>query len=118
MPSDTLNRYAPGGDIFADIEARYGRAAAEQVATAAESGESGAVAEALAQIRFGAERSESTLGEFGRLIATDPFGAPLASLNTGLGNVFGSFIRGVVTNPWVLAAVALAVYLWWKGRTR
>lgn len=109
-----MNRYAPGGDIYETISAQYGRAAADRVWKAQESGRSGAVAEALAEIRFGRPLDESTGSIFLEQITTDPFAAPLGSLNTGLGTVLGSAIKGLFKNPWVLLVLVVGgvIYFW------
>jgi hypothetical protein len=109
-----MNRYAPGGDIYEAIAAQHGRAAADRVWQAQESGRSGAVAEALAAIRFGAPLSESTLGILAGQLVTDPLGAPLDSANRAIGNLTWNTIKAFLRNPWVLLAVVvvLAVYFW------
>jgi hypothetical protein len=100
--------------MFEELTARYGRAAAELVWRASESGDSGAVADAIAEVHKWPVRSESTWGLFGRQIVTDPFAVPLESANRGIGVVLGSAIKGLFKNPWVLLVVVLvlAVWLW------
>jgi len=109
MTNATIQRYQPGGDIYAQLEAQWGRPGALTVAQAALTGDRAAITEALAQLKSGDPRDESTARLFWSQITTDPFDAPLSSLNSGLG-VFGrSAIIGVLRNPWVLLALAAVV---------
>jgi hypothetical protein len=110
-----MNRYAPGGDLYEALAEKYGRVAADRVWQASESGDSGAIAEAIAQAQnYYAPRDTSTGSIFVEQVTTDPFAAPLGSLNTGLGTVLGSALKGLFKNPWVLLAVVvvLALYFW------
>src|SRR5256885_9618262 len=109
-----MNRYAPGGDIYQTIAVQYGSAAADRVQQAYESGRSGAVAEVLAELRFGQPSDTSTASIFWKQIITDPFAAPLETANRGIGTVLGSAIKGLFNNPWVLLLIALGltIYFW------
>jgi hypothetical protein len=109
-----MNRYAPGGDLYEALAEKYGRAAADRVWQAQESGRSGAVAEVLAELRYGKPLEESTGSLFWQQITTDPLAAPLASANAGLGTVLGSAIKGLFKNPWVLLVLVVggAIYFW------
>jgi hypothetical protein len=112
------DRYAPGGDIYEAVKAEHGAIAADRVWRAHQSGEPGAVAEVLAELRYGAERPTSTAGILLNQLVTDPLGAPLDAANRGLGNIIGNTLAGIFRNPWVLGAIALGVWLWWKRRTK
>jgi hypothetical protein len=109
MTKAQIDRYQPGGDIYARLEAQYGRVGALSVAQSALSGDRTSITEALAQLKSGDPRDESTARQFWSQVTTDPFDAPLASLNSGLGTVFSSAIVGVFKNPWVLLALAAGV---------
>lgn len=109
MTKAQIQRYQPGGDIYAQLEAKWGRVGALAVAQAAASGDRTAITEALAQLKSGDPLDESTARIFWGQVTTDPFNAPLASLNSGLGTAFTSAIVGVLKNPWVLLALAGAV---------
>jgi hypothetical protein len=110
MTNDQIQRYQPGGDIYARLEAERGRTGACLVAQAALTGDRTAITEALAQLNSGDPRDDSTARLFWSQVTTDPFDAPLESLNSGLG-VFGrSAIVGVLRNPWVLLALAAVVF--------
>jgi hypothetical protein len=106
----TIARYQPGGDIYATLEDQYGRNAALLIAQAAQTGDRDSLNEAIAQVRHGAKLDDSTAKIFWQQITTDPFDAPLDSLNKGLGTVFKSAGLGVLKNPWVLLALALVVF--------
>lgn len=100
-------RYQPGGDIYAKLEAKYGTAGADRVAAADASGELGAVNEALTELKYGAPLNDSTTSIFFDQVTTDPLGAPLESANNQLANV----VKDIVKNPYVLAALALYLFL-------
>jgi hypothetical protein len=106
MDAATIQRYQPGGDIYASLAASYGTPGAQQVATAALTGDETQVNAALTQVKYGAPLNTSTAEIFGTQLATDPLGAPLADLNTALGNTFFSFLK----NPWVLITIAALVF--------
>lgn len=102
-----MNRYAPGGDLYAKIEQQYGTAAANRVYQASISDSGETIAHALGSIRAGnaADLPTSTAAIFTNQILTDPLAAPLESANNQIGNVFANLFK----NPWVLAVVVLAV---------
>ena len=111
-----MNRYAPGGDIYVELVSRYGEAAAERVHQASLSGNNQAIAEALGEIKVGPARDDSTASLFFKQITTDPFAAPLASANRGIGTILGSAIKGIFSNPWVLLIVgAIVVIQFWPA---
>ncbi len=121
MDQATIARYQPGGDIYPQLERQYGRHSALLIAQAAQTGDRDAVNEAFGRVRHGERLDESTARIFWHQITTDPFDAPLASLNRGLGTTFKSAILGVLKNPWVLLAVAGLVFyaiggFGWLGR--
>lgn len=116
MTQDLINRYQPGGDIYAALLAKYGKPGADAVAQAALSGDETQINAVLTQQMYGAPLETSTLKIFGSELATDPLGAPLSSLNTFLKNVVGSSIAGVLTNPWVLLlAGGVTIALIYRG---
>ncbi len=113
MSQDLINRYQPGGDIYAALESQYGKAGADSIAAAALSGDETQINSVLVQLKYGAPLETSTLKIFGSELATDPLGAPLSSLNGFLRTIVGSTLAGIVTNPWVLILVGggVAVYI-------
>lgn len=107
MTPDTLARYAPGGDIYADLQSQYSTDAANQVYAAAQTGDNnGEVAAALAQIRYGAPLDTSTADAFITQVTTNPLGATTSWLNTLFGNTFLSFLK----SPWVLLTGGLILF--------
>lgn len=110
MTSDQIQRYQPGGDIYAQLETQHGRPGALLVSQAALTGDRTAITEALARLRFGEPLDESTARIFWSQIRSDPFDAPLSSLNKGFGTVFKSAGLGLLKNPWVLVALAAVVF--------
>jgi hypothetical protein len=106
----TIQRYQPGGDLYAQYESLYGRNGALLIAQAALSGDRPTITDAIARADYGAALDDSTARLFWSQITTAPFDAPLSALNTGLGNTVGSFLRGVFSNPWVLLAAGLLVF--------
>lgn len=103
-------RYQPGGDIFQKIADQYGLEAANRVSVAAASGKQGAIADALAAVKHGPARNESTAAEFWNQLATDPFAAPLKSANNQLSKLSFNLLK----NPLVSLVIfgALAIYFW------
>lgn len=100
-------RYQPGGDIYQRLVDEYGRAGADKIAAADASGGTYAVNEALASVRSGPRLNESTFSIFTQQITTDPLAAPLAAADSQIGKA----VLNVFKNPWVLAALALYVFL-------
>ena len=110
--TDLAQRYAPGGDIYAANATAYGQEGAVRIWQAFLGGGKAAVPPVVAELKHGkATGSTSTLVEFGKLITTDPLGAPLESANRQLGLV----VWNVFKNPFVLLAVVLAVFFWMGG---
>lgn len=109
-----MDRYAPGGDIYQQLALEYGPAGADRIWRAHQTGQPQAVADVIAELKFGAPADTSTASLFFHQLATDPFGAPLETANKGIGNILGSALRGTFSNPWVLLVVvaAAAIYLW------
>lgn len=115
MNATLVQRYQPGGDIYARSVEKYGSEAAQRLASAARTGGDPAVFALLAELRSGPARNESTFSAFVDQITTDPFDAPLDSANKGIGTVLGSAVKGVFSNPWVLlVVVAVIVYVFRK----
>lgn len=110
MNKATIQRYQPGGDLYAQLEAQYGRNGALLIAQAATSGDRGRVTDAIERVRYGARLDDSTARLFWSQITTDPFEAPLASANAALGTIGTSAIIGLFKNPWVLLVVAALIF--------
>lgn len=106
--------YLPGGDIYLELESRYGRAGADLVAGYALRGDVEGLNQALSDLKPGgfspgtAVLPTNTIGIFGNQLLTDPLDAPLAGLNSQIGKA----VWNVLKNPFVLAIVAGVI--WWK----
>jgi hypothetical protein len=111
MIQDLINRYQPGGDIYASLLALYGSAGADSIAAAALSGDESQINAALTAVKYGAAKDTSTLDAFGNQLATNPLGAPIDSINTVLSNSF----LAVLKNPAVLFSIGLVIFLWLGG---
>lgn len=111
-----VDRYAPGGDIYAQLAAQYGPDAAQRVYSAAQTGDRSRVSEQLAAERGKpGNLDESTWSNFVGQITTDPLAAPLESVNNQLQNALASFWR----QPYVVGLVILAAvgaFLYFKKR--
>lgn len=110
MTPDTIQRYQPGGDIYANLESKYGRNGALLVAQAALTGDKFAVNDALSRVKFGERLDDSTASLFWKQITTDPLAAPLESANAAIGTIGKSAIFGVLKNPWVLLAIGVLIF--------
>jgi hypothetical protein len=107
-----VQRYQPGGDIYAKLEAKYGRNGALLVAQAARSGTDRVdISDAIARAEFGERLDDSTASIFLKQIATNPLGAPLDAANNALKNAALSFLK----NPWVLLTLAIALFVMLGG---
>ena len=109
------SRYQPGGDLYAEINTKFGNQAANAAAAAARVDDQGETLRfTLSNIRGGnytvgaANPRTSTAGLFFEQITTDPLAAPLEGLDNQLGNV----VLNLIKNPLVLALIVGAV--WWK----
>lgn len=111
LSDSTIQRYQPGGDIYVTLVGEYGASSADAIAQAALSGDSILVANAINMAKNGAPLDTSTLGIFADQIATDPLGAPLASLNNQFANSFSDLLK----NPFVLLFTALVLLFLLRG---
>jgi hypothetical protein len=113
MTPDLIQRYQPGGDIYASLLADYGRNGALLVSQAALSGDSRRVTEAIAQVRNGARLTESAAALFVKQITTDPLGAPLDAANRQLSALAGNTALAFLRNPMVLLVLAVIGFGVW-----
>ena len=105
-------RYAPGGDIYADNATKYGVDGAELIWRGYQrDGRQGAAIAAGNLASPGVGGSTSTLAIFAEQLVTDPLAAPLESAN----NQIGKAVWNVVKNPFVLLALGLVLFLWLGG---
>jgi hypothetical protein len=112
MDKATIARYQPGGDIFKSLVNTYGLSAANSLATAASTGDRGAINEAFAIVRGdGPLLDDSTTHIFLDQLATDPLSAPLGDANNLIGNSATAFLK----NPWVLFALIVGGFFWLGG---
>jgi hypothetical protein len=103
---ELAQRYAPGGDIYAANEARYGTAGADLINRGfIRDGRSGAAIAAGNLHTPTGGGSTSTAAIFLDQITTDPLAAPLESANKVIGNSVSSFLK----NPWVVALTLAAI---------
>ena len=107
MNQALINRYLPGGDIYAQLESQYGRNAALLASHAAKTGIRQNVTEALARIRNGERLDESTASILWGQLTTDPLGAPLDAANKQLSALAGNTALAFLRNPMVLLILAL-----------
>jgi len=105
MDKALIDRYQPGGDIYATLKAKYGDAGAAIVAIAAQSGDRAQVTDALARVKYGERLNESTLEIFLNQLATNPLDAPLDTLDDAVSKLFDS--KGV----WTLLLVGVAIVI-------
>jgi hypothetical protein len=125
----TLSRYAPGGDIYADIENRYGAAAANRVYAAAASDPTGAaLRETLSDIKTGfVETEENQRGmwdQLGYQLYHEPLNAPietaaevLTNAAKAAGNAAKKAAKAVAGNwgLWLIILGGLAVLFFYLG---
>jgi hypothetical protein len=107
MNSGLIARYQIGGDIYYSLTQRFGEAIAAQAAAHARNEDSAAITALLTRAKHGAPLNDSTADAFVDQIITDPFNAPAAGLNAQIGRLFANLF----SNPWLLAAAALALFL-------
>lgn len=103
MNKATIDRYQSGGDIYAALLSSYGRAGADQIALAAQSGDETQINRALVQVKFGQPLNTSTAAILADQLVTDPFKAPLESLNGITGRTFLDILK----SPYVIAAAVI-----------
>ena len=107
-----VQRYQPGGDIYAKLEARYGRNGALLVAQAARTApDLSYITAAIARVEFGERLDDSTASIFWKQITTDPLAAPLEGANKLLGKTFLSFFK----SPWVVLTIGIALFVMLGG---
>ncbi len=108
MDQNTVQRYQPGGDLYAKLVSQYGQASADAIAQAAATGDRTALANAIENARGIAANSgsTSTWSNFWSQITTDPLAAPLSGANNLIGNSFLSLLK----NPWVIAVIVIVLF--------
>jgi hypothetical protein len=112
MDQATINRYQPGGDIYAQLVTQYGQTNADAIAQAAATGDRTQLGTALANVRDGAAPgSTSTIVNLYNQLTTDPLAAPLSDLNTIVGNSAFAFLK----SPYVAAIALLALFFYFGG---
>lgn len=111
MDNTTIARYQPGGDIYQTLLLQYGQTSADAIAAAAETGDNnGEVAAAIAQAKYGAPADDSTADAFITQITTDPLGAPLDDLESGLQTIVGNSAIDFLKSPIVLIGIGAVVF--------
>jgi hypothetical protein len=114
MDQALIQRYQPGGDLYAQYAAMYGTAGANQIAAAAQTGDRTQITAVLSQLMFGAPFNTSTTSLLVNQLTTNPLQAPVSSLNSVLARTVQDFLK----NPWVLFLVLLGglllVLMLWK----
>jgi hypothetical protein len=109
------SRYDTGGSIYVEVAEKYGEPAAERVRRAAASGEPGAIATTLGEIRRGPMLSESTTGIFVGQIVNDPFAAPLDSANRQLGRLALNLFKNPLATLALVIVVGVIAYVYVPG---
>jgi hypothetical protein len=109
---DLINRYQPGGDIYATLQSQYGTGGADAIATAARSGDETQVNAAIVAAKYGAPLDTSTADILVQQLTTNPLAAPLGVANNILGNTVVSFLK----SPWVLGALVVAGFFLLGGK--
>jgi hypothetical protein len=113
-----MNRYQPGGDIYATLSGQYGTPGADTIAAAARTGDNnGEVAAAIAQVKYGAPLSTSVMGILANQLATDPLAAPLADANTLAKNSIASMFKNYWFTVPLVIAIAVGLFIWMGGMT-
>lgn len=109
-------RYAPGGDIYAQLAADYGANGAQRVFAAAQeaeaSGDRSLVADAIGQLKYGDNLNDSTLSILGSQLYNDPLGAPIDAA----GNVAKAATKAALGNwgVYVIVAVVIGGVILWR----
>lgn len=113
MDQATIQRYQPGGDIYATLVSQYGQDSANAIAAAALTGDRTVLGNAIENAKGIPQNtgSTSTVTNFLQQITTDPLAAPLQGANNILGNSFLSVLK----NPWVVATIVLVLFTWLGG---
>ena len=96
MNENLIQRYQPGGDVYAGLARIYSTATADAAANAAKTGSEIAINNAIANSGYGAKLDTSIISNFANQIETNPFGAPLESLATIADNTFKTIGGGAV----------------------
>ena len=105
MTPDLIQRYQPGGDIYNQIVAAYGVAAANAVASAATTGDRTQVTDAIASVKYGQPKQDSTAVIFVDQLLTDPLAAPIASADS----LIRKTLLAIGANPFFLIAGIVVV---------
>lgn len=104
------DRWQPGGDIYSAVSDKFGQAIADQLATAVANGDNYTVNDLLASTRYGSGPGQTTtLGEFVRLITTQPLDAPLAALDSGVKKIFDSSGVKTIIVVGIVGVIALVI---------
>ena len=106
MTQDLIARYQQGGDIYQKLASQYGTSGADKIAQAALSGDESQINVALTDVKYGAPLPTSTAGIFAEQLATDPLGAPLASVEKATSNTLLDFLK----SPAVLSVIGAAAF--------
>jgi hypothetical protein len=128
LDQGTIDRYQPGGDLYASIQSQYGNDAANAAASAAATGSNDTLNLTLSNIRRGTytvgspNGGTSTWGNFFSQLYNDPLGAPLqqagvvasntaSDVNSTLKGVLGSLFSNPLTLLLTLAVGGVVVWL-------
>jgi hypothetical protein len=107
-----LDRYAPGGDIYNTLQARYGTASADAIYAAAQTGDRLQLASAIASAKGDGPVLDGNTGAiFVNQLETDPLSAPLGAAN----NLIGNSVFSVLKNPYVVAGIAAGLFFFFGG---
>jgi hypothetical protein len=123
MSATLIQRYQPGGDIYAGLVSRYGKNAADAAAAAAkQTGDEQKVNEAITGAYYGAPLNTDTTAILLNQLETNPLGAPLEGLGGIVSNTIGSVenllaktVKTTLTNPLFLGLTVTALAVWLIG---
>jgi hypothetical protein len=111
MPPDLIQRWQPGGDIYAQVVAAYGVDAANACAAAATTGDRTQVTAALESIKYGQPLQDSTAALFLDQITSDPLAAPLASADGLIRKTLLAFAASPFVAIAAVAGIAAVVFI-------
>jgi hypothetical protein len=125
MDQYTINRYQPGGDLYAAEQAKYGTSVAGQIANAALANDELTITSIAEGLKYGANKDTSALDALGSQLYNNPLGAPLEQAGKVAGNTFTSLgdaaknAASSIVGNWgmwlVVGVIALAGFLYLGG---
>lgn len=113
LSAETIARYAPpNGDLFLSYARLYGNNGALIISNAAQAGDPTLITDAIVQVKYGARLDDSTFNALWHQLSTDPLGAPLDALSSGVKSIINS--SGVQTIA-IVVGVSVVAYILYKA---